>query len=204
LQTIRELRDAINTQLGRVGEEPSSPRGGSKPQIQETTTLSKQLELYEQELRRLRRTFSEQHPRIVVLKKKVSDIKAFMAGEPGDVSRLSVLADKSSQNTILDAADDLKKKSDLLSIALEIESKDPSMRSYLSVIEQPVLPVTHEFPKARTFLLFGLVAAVMVSTFVTALVELYARMTLRPKHIAEALKVKVLDALVLPSSKTGC
>lgn len=191
LQTIRELRDAINAQLGQDdGESSSSKSERPKPAV---TTLSKQLETYQQELRRLTRTYSEHHPKVIMLSKKVDDLKAFINGEPGSAGQMKTHFDPVAGDT----ADDLQKKSHLLGIALEIESKDPTMRSYLSVIEQPVMPVSQEFPKPRMFMLFGLVAGAMLATFGAAALELYRRIDLRPKHVAEALGVPLVEPVTV-------
>lgn len=191
LQTIRELREAINSQLGQDdGESSSAKNDRPRPAV---TTLSKQLENYQQELRRLTHHYSEHHPKVVMLTKKIEDLRAFINGEPSSVGQLHTPVDPVNSDT----ADDLLKKSNLLGIALDIESKDPSMRSYLSVIEQPVMPVSQEFPKPRMFMLFGLVAGAMVATFGAAAIELYRHIDLRPQNVADALGVSLVEPVMI-------
>ena len=199
IATLQQLSSVLETEIARTENGEHRPVAAADP----NSTKSRISEV-QKRIDDLRRTYSEQHPSIAALKNELADLQA--AGNRGslggsNLTKKGIFGASAANAPPATIKDDLTKQKHLVNIALEMEQKDPQMNNYLTVTKEPEVPRVPIFPKLRMFLLFGLVAGVLVSTLLAALREFYQREELQADDFAKRINAPVFGTIIIYPEK---
>lgn len=196
IEKLQQLNSVLEAEIARAsGDNISSPQPsrGSENQI---NLLIASLE---RRLEDLRRTYSDQHPSVTAIKSELAELQAAARNGLAPQLTTKTLSGNKSLSSLgmLTIRDDLNKQRHLVNIALEMEQKDPSMTNYLTLIKEPVFPKKPAFPKAKFFLVFSILAALITSAIAVSVSELYLLMPVNPKNLATKLNTNILGTISL-------
>lgn len=202
-QTLMNARDAIQAQvlfLGRGLKQVSSP--------EKTEYLEYELEQIDGKIRTLRQRFTSAHPELAQLLSRSSSLRARLLNSressetPHDSDLSQFFVTPQSKAPLQEIFNDLLKKLNHLNIVLEME-KNRDAVSYLSVIEQPNMPLRAHFPNLISFLGYGLAAGLALGLLGAAYEELKRLRQLAPSRAAAELKAPLLGIMPQFSSSSA-
>lgn len=211
IDMLEQLLNVLQNEIGNTAND-NSGRGSSLPATTAAKTdaakeqIRQQVGDLEKRLEDLRRTYSEQHPSIAAVRSQLAEMKSYEklgSLSPHLTHRQVFQKGGGTALGLMTIKDDLNKQRHLVNISLEMEKKDPSMAAYMSLTKEPVYPSKPVFPKFRLFVLFGLVAGVVVATLAAALIEFWQRTAMPVSFIAKRLKTSHLGTLRLSSTTTN-
>lgn len=191
-----KARDAIQVQvefLSRALTELKEPA--------QSEFLKQELAKINASIDTLRAKFTEDHPDLVQLKQRAETVKKELSVAPPPVTiahddMSKAFLTQNSKQPVQDIFNDLLKKLSHLNIVLEME-KDHSNVSYLSIIEEPTVPVRPIFPDPRIFIPGGLVVGVLLALIQSIFYELKRNREVLPESLGEILDAPLLGTLPL-------
>jgi hypothetical protein len=197
------LQDEIaNTKGGAPlpGSGPMTP-GGEKRVAAEKAQIQAQINVLDKRLGDLLRAYSENHPSVQAIKNEIAEMKDAERG--GGLSahltkKRRVFRSGGSGMETMNIREDLRKQEHLLSISLEMEKKDPTMSTYVTLVKEPLYPKTPAFPKLKLFLLTALIMGIMASVVSVAMAEFWARAQMAPKQLAKEMGLELFGNVRLP------
>jgi hypothetical protein len=197
---LEQLLGVLDNEIHSSGDASGRgalPSPGTKPEIARAQ-VSAQVQILEKRLEDLLKTYNEAHPTIQGIKAELAELKSFEATgniNPG-LTRRKVFR-RGGEGGVTTIRDDLTKQKHLVNMALEMERKDPSMSTYLSLTKEPVFPERPIFPQLRLFLIFALVTGVIAATAVAAAREFWQGISMPPAELARELNIELLGTLSL-------
>lgn len=199
---VQMLEQFFGVLESEITQSPTGDSGRSRPQSEAVKAqMSNRLQDLERKLGDLRRTYNDQHPSVQGLQAEIAEVKSAVNGGSlaPSLTRRKLFQSGTSALGQLTIKDDLSKQKHLVNISLEMEKRDPSMSSYISIVKEPVFPKSPFFPKLKLFLLFALVAGVMFSTIAAAAVEFWLRSEVAPTDFFKDTQIEHLGTLHLPA-----
>jgi uncharacterized protein involved in exopolysaccharide biosynthesis len=193
---LSRARAAIAAQvefLARALRELGGTGGKYQPEY-----LESELERIDERLATLRQRYTESHPEIFKLKGEGRVLSgALERARRRQASRdesLGAFVSPSSKQPVQDIYNDLLKKLSHLTIVLSMEKEGDSV-SYLTILDNPSVPLAPVAPKIPVFILGGMVVGFMLGVFGAARFEYKHREDLAPIDGALALDVPLLGEL---------
>ncbi len=176
--------------------------GGDKRVAAEKVQIVAQINVLEKRLTDLQHAYSENHPSVQAMKNEIAELKDAERG--GGLSahltkKRRIFRNGSSGSETVNIREDLRKQEHLLSISLEIEKKDPTMSSYVTLVKEPLFPKTPVFPKLKLFLLTALIMGIMAAVVSVAMAEFWSRAQMSPKKLAKEMGLELFGVVRLPS-----
>ena len=194
-QKLMATRQAIEghiTTLGKV------LRTGESGAAQNAEVLKMELEKIEGDMAVLLQHFTERHPEVVKLRHKAEALRSRLdhmpKRSPEQEIAPAIFMTQAAQRPVREVHDDMLKKLSNIDIVLNIE-KDRKNLTYLSVVEQPVVPAAPIFPNKRMFLLFGALAGAMLAAVTVMFLELRRGTFVSPYYISDQLEMPLLGEL---------
>ena len=111
-----------------------------------------------------------------------------------EAAPLAALYSSATDKSVRELYADLLRKLSNIDIVLNLES-DRRNLSYVSVVEQPLIPSSPVFPKIGLFLAFGFLGGGVLATFLVIYLELLRGTFMSPYYIAEQLQLPLLGEL---------
>ena len=155
---IRDRLEALSTGEHTVGMNPVL---ASRPDL-----VKAEISRAEEEMARLRESYSEKHPRVVQLNKRIDELNGYLRPAVNDkVSPPARTRAASFSGAKIDASSkdlfqDLLKKFHYLEVVIFLDQQ--SQESYLSILQEPFVPQSPMWPKRIIFLLWGAVGGFLV------------------------------------------
>ena len=202
IQMLEQFFGVLDNEITRTTDDNPGPNASSYTAAPRSDAakaqLAAQIEMLQKKLEELRRSYNDQHPSVQGVKSEIAELQAVANGrslspaltrhkvfQSGAIAGLGVMTIK----------DDLNKQKHLVNISLEMEKRDPSMSSYITLVKEPVYPKSPLFPKLKLFLLFGLVAGVLFATLTAALLEFWQGSEISPARFAKLAGLEILGEL---------
>ncbi len=192
LSTRAAIERHIST-LGKVLRDAETGSNGSNAEV-----VKMELEKVESDMALLLQHFTGKHPEIVKLRQQADSLRSRLANMPQKPQQKAVVPavfmTTAAQRPIREVHDDLLKKLTNIDIVLSIE-KDQKNLSYLSVVEKPSVPAAPIFPNKRMFLVFGVLAGVVLAAALVMFSELQRGTFSSPYYISDQLDMPLLGEL---------
>jgi hypothetical protein len=184
---IQERLEAIA--YGRTQTAGVSPLLASRPDL-----VRQEADRIREEARVLRTSYSEKHPRVTQLKKRLTELESWLkanesaAAESGSEGTGSAVTGKavSFSGAHVDPASkdlfqDLLKKFHYLEVVIDLDQQ--SQDAYLSILQEPFVPKAAIWPKRPLFLIWGIATGFLVGSLFVLITELLRER--RRRYLAE-------------------
>jgi len=193
---LSRAREAIGAQvefLARALRELGGTGGKYQPEY-----LESELERIDERLSLLRERYTESHPEIFKLKGQERELHgALSRARRRHAARdesLGAFVSPSSKQPVQDIYNDLLKKLSHLTIVLSME-RDADSVAYLTILENPTIPLSPTAPKTPLFLVGGALLGFIVGIVSALRFEYRRRGELSPLDTALELEVPFLGEL---------
>lgn len=170
----------------------------------EKAQLASQIEAMEKRVASLQKLYNANHPSVQAAQEELAQMRAAQnSGSGFRLARRNSLRGDASGKEGKDGKreysikDDLSKQQHLINIALEIEKRDPTMSSYISLVKEPTYPASPTFPRKSIFLLLSLAVGLMSAIGSVVVLELSQRGAVHPERLSKLLQTDVLGRLQL-------
>lgn len=173
--TLSRLHDAIRNRLEALSS--GEHNAGMNPVLLSRPDLVKaEIGRVQEEISRLKESYSEKHPRVVLLHKRLDELDGYLRlnnsvektpARMRAASFSSVRVDPSSK----DLFTDLLRKFHYLEVVIFLDQS--SQESYLTILQEPFVPQNPVWPKRVIFLVWGAVGGFMVGAFATLFLEVF-------------------------------
>jgi capsular polysaccharide biosynthesis protein len=197
VEKLESTRNSIVSHLSVLDtrmKESSSPKA----------ILRSRLSALERQIETQAARYTADHPSVVDLQVKASALRKVLSESEKKVIQFDGNVDQrlqtSTQESFEDLFADLVRKRSYLDIAIELE-KDADKVEYLSVVQQPSLPLAPIFPKKILFLGLGACAGLLVALLLTAYREFSRPQFSSPQQLADSLGIELLGELPLLDGK---
>lgn len=168
--TLLRLHDAIEERLESLsfGGKTDSAMLAARPDL-----VKREIDRVEEQIRVLKATYSEKHPKVAELNKKLEALLKFIDKKPEQTNSKSrensfsvAKVDPGSRELFLD----LLKKYHYLEVAIYLDEQNQD--TYLSVLQEPFVPKAPMWPKRSIFLIWGIVTGFLIGSVLALLREL--------------------------------
>jgi uncharacterized protein involved in exopolysaccharide biosynthesis len=171
--TLLRLHDAIQDQLEVLS---FGKQDGSTPTIMASRPdlVKVEIERVEAQIRVLKMSYSDKHPKIAELTKKLEQLSKWL--KPGNSetaaapTRAGVFSGAKVDEAARELFEDLLKKYHYLEVAIYLDSQ--SQDTYLTVLQEPFVPKSPIWPKRPIFLIWGVLAGFIIGAGLAAAAEL--------------------------------
>lgn len=170
--TLLHLHDAIEERLQSLsfGKQVGSPTAmlSARPDL-----IKKEVERLEEEVRVLKNSYSEKHPKIADLNKKIEGFNKWLAVHP----EMSAISKTRTANFSGDKVDEgskelfkeLLKKYHYLEVAIYLDEQNNE--TFLSILQEPYVPKSPMWPKRSIFLIWSVISGFLVGAIIAMLRE---------------------------------
>jgi uncharacterized protein involved in exopolysaccharide biosynthesis len=205
MQMLEEFYVVLQDEITNAGGVPATRSFGTRETTeekidQEKEQISAQIQVLEKRLADMQRSYNSNHPSVRAISNEIAVLKdGLRSGNLSSRLTRRRFLSKSGGKSDSMIRDGLTRQEHLLNISLEMEKKDPTMSSYVTLVKEPIYPKNPVFPHLRLFLLMALIFGIMAATVSVALSEFWLRSEVSPKLLAESLKVESFGKILIPS-----
>ncbi len=206
IQMLEEFYSVLQSEITNAGGMPATRSIPNKVNTderiaQERQQVGAQIQVLEKRLSDMQRAYNPNHPSVQAISTEIAELQNVQRG--GHLSsrltrRKFTRSGKATDESTI--KDDLTKQEHLLNISLEMEKKDPTMSSYVTLVKEPIYPKNPVFPKLRLFLLSALITGLMAATAAVAFLEFWQRSEVTPEELAKALSTEKFGLVTIPVS----
>lgn len=167
--TLLRLHDALEERLESLsfGTKADSSMMAARPDL-----VKKEISRTQEEIDMLKRTYSEKHPKIAELTKKLETLGKWVKNNPEtDIKNHSMNFSAAKVDAgSKDLFGDLLKKYHYLEVAMYLDEQ--SQETFLSVLQEPFVPKSPIWPKRSIFLIWAVMTGFLVGAVLALLREI--------------------------------
>ena len=209
ISTLEHLMAVLDSEIRTAGDDHAVRSGVPLAMVGASSDaakaqLSVQIDLLQNRLQELSRAYNDQHPSVQGVRAEIAELKAVEknGGVATGLTRRRVFSKGGSAAGMINIKDNLIKQKHLVNIALEMDRKDSSMSTYLSLIKEPIFPKSPMFPKLKLFLLLAFAVGAMAASAVAAVREFWQGSSLPPQELAKSLGSELLGTISVLTART--
>ncbi len=151
--------------------------GGASPLMsQRPDLIKKEIDRIKEEITALRSTYSDKHPKIAALTKRLIEISNLLdPANEGKVQRTNpgIFSGAKVDDASKDLFQDLIKKFHYLEVVMYLDEQ--SIDTFISVLQEPYIPTAPMWPKRPIILIWSVISGFLVGSLLGLLKELYSR-----------------------------
>ena len=187
------LHDAIQDRLEVLSF--GKGNGASPMMSQRPDLIKKEIERIQEEIKALRSTYSDKHPKIAALTKRLTEISRLInPANEGAIPKMNpgVFSGAKVDEGSKDLFQDLIKKFHYLEVVMYLDEQ--SIDTFLTVLQEPFVPTAPMWPKRPIILIWSVISGFLVGSLLGLLKELYSR---------RSQNMRPVDVLRNGNSKVG-
>jgi uncharacterized protein involved in exopolysaccharide biosynthesis len=164
--TLVKVRDALQDQLEELSFGKQSGGSGGATLMRARPDLVKQeMEHLQEEIRDLRMNYSDKHPRIAELSKRLSELSRWQKPDPelrAPVRAKTFVGGGKVDDESKELYHDLLRKFHYLEVAIALDKETEN--TYLQVLQEPFVPKAALWPKRPIFLIWGIAVGFLIGS----------------------------------------